>query len=845
MNIKSTKPKAIALTMFGIFSLLFSLIFIAIASNFASAVSNNQSLSGNQLEEFAQNNILFYNPAECIGGTSSGICGSTPKEKYWSALRQEFDALHAAAIFGSIDHEGSFGTTRWEIGIIVNKDGGTFIQPWERLINKDLCDGGPKNGYSVCGGVGSFGISWTLASYLNHVNEENPDLLKYFQNPSDYSFAGEETLERIGEADYDRLVEQEVKYVIEKDVSGIDEFKSTADLDAATDWWTINYENCSDCCGNADGDKSCEQIAARRSAARKEYEEMKDFTCAASSSTGSSGSSSSNSSSSSQVSGNDITWIGDSYSENSTNKAAVESKYPGIYYNGQSGRMFANDSSRWGSSGLNILKNEIKENLRDYLVFALGTNTDAGSKDAMAKNIDDLVTTAKKYNSNTKIILVSPITNNDSARKTYDAYREAMQEAVKKYDNVILADWYDVAKDHLNEYFDDHSTGGYTDKSTHPNAKGYEKWIEIISNALSSASGNGCTTYEGKYPQYNQCGDSRWSDHPYGTDNICGSGCGAASMAMLATVATGQDIFPNDIADLLGNQYYDSVSIATLDPIVGKHYGFEVETVSVSGIEDTKTKLRDYLKKGYMIHFTGRGCYPGFIYSSGGCTKGHVIGLFDIDDNDMVTQANSGMGEVHQKASLDDMAKALNFGIFTAIKGSNSSKNNCDDLCQSKNVSMAGLTEEQAQKLADYYNGPDVDADEYGLPFGKTNCVSFSMWFTKAIAGLSWASGNGRDVAHAVAEEHNLSEGKEPRPYAIFSVTKGISYCGEALCGHTGIVVAVNGDEVLTVEAAYPSTPAYVTKRDRSYFENTVYQNTFTYLDSSIDQSKLKNIVGN
>ena len=839
MNIRFSKLKTIIWAFLRLSSLIFLLFLILATSNFASAVSGNQGLSESQLKKFNQNNIYFYKPGDCIDGTSSGLCGSNIEEKVWSILRQTLDPLHAAAAFGSIAREGTFQPVKWEHYRIADPSTGEWMPgvTWNDIYN---------GVYDGKRGVGSFGLTSGLSDYLHYINDKAPDLLQYFKDPSNTIYAtGDELAEKIGQDTVDRLIELEVNYFVNEWIpkykgQGIyDTFLSLTDIEAAAVYWAKNIEVC-DYCG-CDSCSNSSELGPRAATAKGYYEKYKDFTCTASSSSGSSG----GSSSSSQVSGNDITWIGDSYSENSTNKAAVESKYPGIYYNGQSGRMFANDSSRWGSSGLNILKNEIKENLRDYLVFALGTNTDAGSKDAMAKNIDDLVATAKKYNSNTKIILVSPITNNDSARKTYDAYREAMQEAVKKYDNVILADWYDVAKDHLNEYFDDHSTGGYTDKSTHPNAKGYEKWIETISNALSSASGNGCTTYEGKYPQYNQCGDSRWSDHPYGTDNICGSGCGAASMAMLATVATGQDIFPNDIADLLGNQYYDSVSIATLDPIVGKHYGFEVETVSVSGIEDTKTKLRDYLKKGYMIHFTGRGCHPGFIYSSGGCTKGHVIGLFDIDDNDMVTQANSGMGEVHQKASLDDMAKALNFGIFTAIKGSNSSKNNCDDLCQSKNVSMAGLTEEQAQKLADYYNGPDVDADEYGLPFGKTNCVSFSMWFTKAIAGLSWASGNGRDVAHAVAEEHNLSEGKEPRPYAIFSVTKGISYCGEALCGHTGIVVAVNGDEVLTVEAAYPSTPAYVTKRDRSYFENTVYQNTFTYLDSSIDQSKLKNIVGN
>lgn len=840
MNIRFSKLKTVTWAFLGLSSLIFLFFLILATSNFTSAVSNNQGLSETQLEEFAQNNILFYNPADnsagCIGGTSSGLCGSTVEEKVWSILRQTLDPLHAAAAFGSIAHEGSFQPVKWEYDKIVNLSTGEWMPG---ITWNDLYNGVYDGKY----GIGSFGITSGLSDYLHYVNDKAPDLLQYYKDPSNTRYAtGDELAEKIGQDAVDRLIELEVNYFVNEWIpkykgQGIyDAFLNLTDIEEAAVYWANQIEVCDFC-----GYSNSSQLGPRAAAAKGYYEKYKDFTCTASSSSSSSG----NSSSSSKVSGDNITWIGDSYSENSTNKAAVESKYPGIYYNGQSGRMFTDDSQRWGSSGLNILKNEIKENLRDYLVFALGTNTDAESKADMAKNIDDLVTTAKKYNSNTKIILVSPITNRDSTRKTYDAYREAMQEAVEKYDNVILADWYDVAKDHLDEYFDDHSASDYTDNSVHPNAKGYEKWIETISNALSSASGSSCTTYEGKYPQYNQCGDSRWSDHPYSTDNICGSGCGAASMAMLATVATGQDIFPNDIADLLGNQYYDSTSIATLDPIVGKHYGFEVETVSVSGIEDTKTKLRDYLKKGYMIHFTGKGCYPGFIYSSGGCTAGHVIGLFDIDDNDMVTQANSGMGEVHQKASLDDMAKALNFGIFTAIKGSNSSKNNCNDLCQSKNVSMAGLTEEQAQKLADYYNGPDVDADEYGLPYGKTNCVSFSMWFTKAIADLSWGGGNGRDVAHALAEEHNLSEGKEPRPYAIFSVTKGTTMCGDALCGHTGVVVAINGDEVLTVEAAYPSTPAYVTTRDRSYFENTVYQNTFTYLDSSIDQPKLKNIVGN
>ncbi|MDO4399255.1 MAG: hypothetical protein Q4C24_03100, partial [Candidatus Saccharibacteria bacterium] len=367
-----------------------------------------------------------------------------------------------------------------------------------------------------------------------------------------------------------------------------------------------------------------------------------------------------------------------------------------------------------------------------------------------------------------------------------------------------------------------------------------------------------CTTYEGEYPQYNQCGES-WSSYPYSSDNICGSGCGAASMAMLATVATGRDIYPDDIADLLGNQYYDSVSIATLDPIVGEHYGFDVEVVNTSGVEDVKTKMRDYLKKGYMIHFTGKGCYPGFIYASGGCTAGHVIGLFDIDDNDIVTQANSGMGEVHQKASLDDMANALNFNIFTAIKGGNNGKNSCDDdFCNNSSsnssVSMDGLTEDQAQKVADYYNNEATASNfiDGVIPSScaKVNCVSFSYWFVSAFTDASEEGvtssiiGDGSYIADTGLPSVGWETGNDPTPYSIFGGA------GSSAWSHTGVVVGETDDgNILTIEAAYCQWDARVMTRSPSYFSNGVgilaYPGDhFTPNESHLGNKSLKEIIG-
>lgn len=164
--------------------------------------------------------------------------------------------------------------------------------------------------------------------------------------------------------------------------------------------------------------------------------------------------------------------------------------------------------------------------------------------------------------------------------------------------------------------------------------------------------------------------------------------------------------------------------------------------------------------------------------------------------------------------------------------------------CDSMGLVEGGMNQSQAQKLADYYNGPEVDASYWGLPFGKTNCVSFSAFFVQRFTSVgrrtSGGWGNGKDVANNLAQLQGLPTGKEPRPYAVFSITNGVTVCEDGyLCGHTGVVVGVEGDKVITVEAAYPSTPAYVATRDLSYFVNEKYGDTFVYLESILNQSDL------
>jgi hypothetical protein len=117
-----------------------------------------------------------------------------------------------------------------------------------------------------------------------------------------------------------------------------------------------------------------------------------------------------------------------------------------------------------------------------------------------------------------------------------------------------------------------------------------------------------------------------------------------------------------------------------------------------------------------------------------------------------------------------------------------------------------GMTFEQAEAFMEKYrnltdigsHGPDPSVTCNGnTPSEKilANCVAFSRYFlhdftTKPPQG---ATGNGGEVVGTLAK-WGFETGKEPRPYAIFSVP-GSPY------GHTGVVLGLDGDEMIIGEA--------------------------------------------
>ena len=83
-------------------------------------------------------------------------------------------------------------------------------------------------------------------------------------------------------------------------------------------------------------------------------------------------------------------------------------------------------------------------------------------------------------------------------------------------------------------------------------------------------------------------------------------------------------------------------------------------------------------------------------------------------------------------------------------------------------------------------------------------------------------------------KEMGFETGTEPRPYSVFSTT---GFHGSY---HTGVVVAVYGDKIATVEAGYPSWPAayydFEAPGDGVWIE-------YAYLDDRMDYSKLTDYI--
>lgn len=118
-----------------------------------------------------------------------------------------------------------------------------------------------------------------------------------------------------------------------------------------------------------------------------------------------------------------------------------------------------------------------------------------------------------------------------------------------------------------------------------------------------------------------------------------------------------------------------------------------------------------------------------------------------------------------------------------------------------------GMTLEQAQELTKTYNdeGDAFLRNKYhgggpGQCNGNylQNCVSFSVYFANKYTSFDkYPSGSGVSTASSIAEMSGKETSKTPKPYSVFS------HGQFSAAGHTGVVLGVEGEDLIIGEASY------------------------------------------
>ncbi len=84
------------------------------------------------------------------------------------------------------------------------------------------------------------------------------------------------------------------------------------------------------------------------------------------------------------------------------------------------------------------------------------------------------------------------------------------------------------------------------------------------------------------------------------------------------------------------------------------------------------------------------------------------------------------------------------------------------------------------------------------------NCVAFVKWYIVEYSSTGTSPsrlGNGSQVVSNLIKRGWKNGGHTPKAGAVFSKASGKTMCGDVLCGHTGVVLAIEGSTVYTGEA--------------------------------------------
>lgn len=424
---------------------------VAIAIIIAVPVQTVSAITDDRLDQFAANNIMFYDPEDCenentgtiVGGTAV-VSGSTAAEKIWSGLKSMglSDEI-VGGIMGNMAHESALHPARHE---------GSFLKRYKGSFN---LEGNEKTSY----GLGL--IQWSggrRVKFYKYIKENSPGLLKYIDDPMTYSTNngnvygcdGDCFIEKAGnENEVNALFSLSLTYLINElqsssSYSGI--FNKTT-LSDATHYFLYKVER-----------PASPNFSKRYNTAKKYYDQFHGQTSFGAGSTGGT--------STAGIEGSKITIIGDSITVGA--KDTFEKEIPGADIYAQVKKLFSGTVSdnKTGTEILEELSNSGQ--LRNVVVFALGTNQGSLTQ----ADIDKVLELAS---SASKIVFVT----NHTSSSNYDNNNKLFKQAATDNPNkVVVADWQAVVRGNESQYLSD---------GIHPNSEGYPKFVEVIKNAIGGA----------------------------------------------------------------------------------------------------------------------------------------------------------------------------------------------------------------------------------------------------------------------------------------------------------------------------------------------------------------------
>ena len=207
--------------------ILIAIFSMVLLPGMVSKYTANAELTDEEYMEHALNSIIFPEPCETGSSDSSTlsgeitIAGSTAEDKLWSGLKSFLSDEQAAGIMGNVGEEdGNYNPVRREVG----QSG--------RLYDRNVQ-------------MGMGFIQWSFGrrvDLLNYVKEQEPSLIKYFEDDSLAQISGDEFIEKVGEKDANRIFQLEVEFIKKEMDESYQEYYNKTDIDDATVWARVHYE---------------------------------------------------------------------------------------------------------------------------------------------------------------------------------------------------------------------------------------------------------------------------------------------------------------------------------------------------------------------------------------------------------------------------------------------------------------------------------------------------------------------------------------------------------------------------------------------------------------------------